>query len=151
LGARFGPDAGWNPIRYQRSGRHRWPMLTQRVNDSAANELLRAADAVEDIDAHSDMLPARLDRLADALRAARRAYEAAASQLVPSAEPFDQSIADRYRRAAEAWPAEPPPHERFAAALRSLHTAADAARLAARRCDEARRAVDRLWDADRRS
>jgi hypothetical protein len=126
-------------------------MLTQRVNDSAANELLRAADAVEDIDAHSDMLPARLDRLADALRAARRAYEAAASQLVPPAEPFDQSIADRYRRAAEAWPAEPPPHERFAAALTSLHAAADAARFAGRRCDEARRAVDRLWDADRRS
>jgi hypothetical protein len=28
-------------------------MLTQRVDDSAANELLRAADAVEDIDSHT--------------------------------------------------------------------------------------------------
>jgi hypothetical protein len=126
-------------------------MLTQRVNDKAANELLGAADAVEDIDARCDMLPARLDRLADALRAVGRAYEEAASQLVPSGDPFGQRITDRYRRAAAAWPAEPPPHERFAAALASLHAAADAARFAGRRCDEARRAVDRLWDADPRS
>jgi hypothetical protein len=47
-------------------------MLTQRVNDKAANELLGAADAVEDIDARCDMLPARLDRLADALPLVRR-------------------------------------------------------------------------------
>jgi hypothetical protein len=126
-------------------------MLPQRVNDRAANELLGAADAVEDIDARSDVLPARLDRLGDALRAASRAQKDAAAQLVPPGDPFGQRITDRYRRAAQAWPAEPPPHERFAAALASLQAAADAARFAGRRCDEARRAVDRLWDADPRS
>ena len=63
----------------------------------------------------------------------------------PAAQPLDRGICSRYQRAAASWPTSPPPsHERFAAALASLHGAADAARLAARRCDRAREAVDVL-------
>jgi hypothetical protein len=117
-------------------------MLTERTND-----LLRAAEAVERSDAGGDLadLPSQLARLGDALRATGGAYETAASHLVPAAQPLDRGVAFRYRRAAAAWPV-PPSHERFAAALASLHAAGDAVQLAGRRCDEARRAVDALWD-----
>ena len=123
-------------------------MLSERLNHRAANELLDAADAVECIDAAGALvdLPRHLDRLGDALRATGRAYEMAASHVVPPGQPHDRTIASRYQRAAASWPGEPPPsHERFAAAMTSLHAAADAARAAGRRCDEARRAVDALW------
>jgi hypothetical protein len=71
---------------------------------------------------------------------------------VPAAQPLDGRTSHRYQRAAAAWPAaSPPSHERFAAALTSLHAAADAARLAGRRGAEARRAVDALWQSGRRS
>jgi hypothetical protein len=114
-------------------------MLTERSNDDAASEL-RVAD-----------LPDLLERLADSLRATGGAYEAAAARLVPAARPRDRGIASRYRRAAATWPAAPPSHEQLAAALASLHAAADAARLAGRRGDQARRAVDALWQRDQRS
>jgi hypothetical protein len=123
-------------------------MLSERLNHEAANTLLDAADAVECIDAAGGIagLPAQLDRLGDALRAAGRAYETAAPHLVPPAQPDDRGIASRYQRAAAAWPgAAPPSHERFAAAMTSLHAAADAARAAGRRSDEARQAIDALW------
>jgi hypothetical protein len=129
-------------------------MLTERTKSHAASDLRVAADAVERIDDGGDIagLPDRLEQLADALRATAGAYEAAASRVVPAAQPLDRGIAFRYRRAAAAWPAAPPPsHERFAAALASLHAAADAARLAGRRCHQARRAVDALWQGDDRS
>ena len=62
--------------------------------------------------------------------------------VVPAAEPLDHGICSRYQRAAARWPTEPPPsYERFASALARLHDAAGAARLAARRCDEAKRTV----------
>jgi hypothetical protein len=124
-------------------------MLTERTK-SDANDLRVAAEAVERIDDGGEIagLSDQLARLGDALRATGGAYEAAASRVVPAAQPLDRGIAFRYRRAAATWPAAPPPsHERFAAALASLHAAADAARLAGRRSDEARRAVDALWQS----
>lgn len=129
-------------------------MLSERTNGAAANDLLVAANAVEHGDHGGDhaALPGELEGLGEALRAADRAYERSASRLVPAAQPLDRGICSRYQRAAASWPASPPPsHERFAAALASLHEAADAARLAARRCDEAREAVDVLLRTSARS
>jgi hypothetical protein len=129
-------------------------MVTEHTIRDAADDLRAAGQAVAHIDEGGDIadLPGQLDRLTAALRATGRAYEAAASRVVPAAEPLDRGIASRYQRAAAAWPtALPPSHERFAAALASLHTAADAARLASRRCDQARRAVDALRPGGHRS
>jgi hypothetical protein len=129
-------------------------MLTEQTNRDAADDLRAAGQALAHIDEGADItgLPDQLERLAATLRATGRAYETAASRVVPAAEPLDRGIASRYQRAAAAWPTAPPPsHERFAAALASLHTAADAARLASRRCDQARRAVDALRPGDHRS
>ena len=124
-------------------------MLTERTELDAANDLRVAAAAVAAInDGDIAGLPDQLARLGGALRAAGAAYETAASCVVPAEQPSDRGISYRYQRAAAAWPASrPPSHERFAAALASLHAAADAARLAARRGDEARRAVDALWQS----
>jgi hypothetical protein len=128
-------------------------MLTERTELDAAKDLRIAAAAV---DAPNDGdiagLPDQLARLGAALQAAGVAYETAASRVVPAAHPLDRGISNRYQRAAEAWPAaSPPSHERFAAALTSLHAAADAARLAGRAGDEARRAIDVLWQSGPRS
>lgn len=128
-------------------------MLTERTELDAANELRIAAAAVDAID-DGDIagLPDQLARLGAALRAAGASYATAASCVVPAAQPLDRGTSYRYQRAAAAWPAaSPPSHERFAAALTSLHAAADAARLAARRGDEARRAVDALWQSGSRT
>ena len=58
----------------------------------------------------------------------------------------------RYQRAAAMWPTDPPPsYERFAAALARLHDAAAATRLAAHRCDEARRTVEALLRTSQRT
>ena len=124
-------------------------MLTERTELDAAKALriaAAAADAIDDGDIAG--LPDQLARLGAALRAAGVAYETAASRVVPAAQPLDRGISYRYQRAAAAWPAaSPPSHERFAAALTSLHAAAAAARLAGRRGDEARRAIDALWQS----
>jgi hypothetical protein len=128
-------------------------MLTERTDLDAADDLRIAAATVDAID-DGDIagLPDQLERLGAALRAAGVAYETAASCVVPAAQPLDRGISCRYQRAAAAWPAaSPPSHERFAAALTSLYAAADAARLAGRRGDEARRAVDALWQSGPRS
>jgi hypothetical protein len=128
-------------------------MLTERTELDAAKDLRIAAAAVDAID-DGDIagLPDQLARLGAALRAAGVAYETAASCVVPAAHPLDRGISYRYQRAAETWPAAwPPSHERFAAALTSLHAAADAARLAGRAGDEARRAIDALWQSAPRS
>jgi hypothetical protein len=122
-------------------------MLSERINGAAANDLLVASNAVEHIEHGGDLaaLTGELECLSEAFRAAGRAYETSASRVVPAAQPLDRGICGRYQRAAANWPASPPPsHERFAAALASLHGAADAARQAARRCDRAREAVDGL-------
>jgi hypothetical protein len=124
-------------------------MLTERTDLDAADDLRIAAATVDAID-DGDIagLPDQLEHLGAASRAAAAAYETAALCVVPAAQPLDGGISYRYRRAAAAWPAgSPPSHERFAAALASLHAAADAARLAGRRGDEARRAVDALWQS----
>jgi hypothetical protein len=124
-------------------------MLTERTELDAANDLRIAAAAVAAID-DGDIagLPDQLARLCAASRAAAAAYETAASCLVPAAQPLDRGVSYRYQRAAAAWRAgSPPSHESFAAALTSLHAAAAAARLAGRRGDEARRAVDALWQS----
>jgi hypothetical protein len=132
---------------------HRGGMLTERTELDAAKDLRIAAAAVDAIDdGEIAGLPDQLARLGAALRTAGAAYETAASCLVPAAQPLDRGISYRYQRAAAAWPAaSPPSYERFAAALASLHAAADAARLASRRGDEARRAVDALWQSGPRS
>jgi hypothetical protein len=122
-------------------------MLSQHTNSAAADELLRDATTLERVDpgAGVEDLPSELEALAEALRAAGRALAMSASRVVPAAEPLDPSVCGRYQRAAARWPtAAPPTHERFAAALARFHDAADATRLAGRRCDEARRTVEAL-------
>ena len=129
-------------------------MLSERTSGAAANDLPSAANAVEATDDGGDLatLPAELEELGKALQAAGRAYERSASRVLPAAQPLDCRICSRYQRAAATWPASPPPsHERIAAALATLHEAAGAVRLAARRGDEARRAVDALLRTSARS
>jgi hypothetical protein len=122
-------------------------MLSERINGGAAHDLLVAAKAVEHTDHAGDVaaLPGELEDLAEALRAAGRVCEKSAFRVVPGAQPLDRGICSRYQRAAASWPASPSPsYERLAAALSSLHEAADATRLAARRCDQARETVEGL-------
>jgi hypothetical protein len=129
-------------------------MLSVRTNGAAEHDLLVAAKALEHADHGSSpaALPGELERLGDALRAAGRAYEKSISRVVPSAQPLDRGICSRYQRAAASWPTSPPPsHERFAAALGTLHEAADAVRLAADRSDQARQAVSLLLRTSPRS
>jgi hypothetical protein len=123
-------------------------MLTERTELDAAKDLRIAAAVAANNDGAIAGLPDQLARLGAASRAAAAAYETAASCLVPAAQPLDRGICSRYQRAAAVWPAgSPPSHESFAAALASLHAAAAAAWLAGRRGDEARRAVDALWQS----
>ena len=122
-------------------------MLSERTNPAAADQLLACATALDGAGHGSgvEALPSELEALAEALRGAGRALATSASRVVPAAERFDHTICGRYQRAAASWPVSPPPsYERFAAATASLHDAAGAARLAARRCDEARRTVEML-------
>ena len=123
-------------------------MLSERTNGAATDELLCAAAAVEQGDHGAGVLalPDELEALAEALRDAGSALADSASRVVPPTMPqHDHSICGRYQRAAASWPTAPPPsHEGFAAALARLHHARDATRLAARRCDEARWAVEAL-------
>jgi hypothetical protein len=129
-------------------------MLSAHANPVAVDALQLAVGAVEQLERGNDVesLPTELEALAEALRAAGRACDSAASRVVPSAQALDRSICSRYQRAAARWPISPPPsYARFAAALASLHEAADAARLAARRCDRARDAVGVLLQPSRRS
>ena len=132
--------------------RHATAMLSQRTNGDAADELLAAATALEAEYGGVEALPSDLEALTEALRAAGRALEKSASRVVPAAEPLDQRICSRYRRATASWPTTPPPsYERFAAALAHFHDAADAARLATRRCDKARRTVEALLRTSQRA
>ena len=129
-------------------------MLSELTSGATANDLLVASNAVEHSEPGDDLavLPGELEDLSEALRAAGHAYATSASRVVPAAQPLDRGICNRYQRAAASWPTSPPPsHERFAAALASLHEAADAARLAARRGDQASQALDLLLRASTRS
>ena len=123
------------------------PCSQNERNGAATDGLLLAATPVGRTDPGGgvETLPGELEGLAEALRAAGRALETSAARVVPAAEPSDRGICSRYQRAAAGWPVSPPPsYERFASTLAGLHDAAGAARLAARRCDEARRTVDVL-------
>lgn len=129
-------------------------MLSERTNGAATDELLATATALERADQGGGVqaLPTDLEALAEAMRDAGRALAASGSRVVPAAEPLDRSVCDRYQRAAASWPTAPSPsHGGFAAALSHLHDAADAARLAARRCDEARRTVEALLRTSERA
>jgi hypothetical protein len=122
-------------------------MLSEQTNGAAAHDLLVAAKVLEQSDHGGDpaALPGELEALGEALRVAGRACQKSAFRVVPGAQPLDRGICSRYQRAAASWPTSPlPSYERLAAALASLHEAADAARQAARRCDRAREAVDGL-------
>lgn len=122
-------------------------MLSERTVRTAAQGLKSAGRTVACTDGGDEApgLPGELEELGQALRLASRACEAATFRVVPGPQPPDRDICSRYQHAAACWPSlPPPPHERFAAALASLHEAADAARLAARRCDQAKQAVDAL-------
>jgi hypothetical protein len=126
-------------------------MLSEQTNGAA--DLLAAAKALEHDDHGGSLaaLPGELEELGVALRVAGRVYEKSASRVVPGAQPLDRGICSRYQRAAARWPASPPSYERFAAVLATLHGAAEAARLAARRSDEAREAVSLLLQTCTRS
>jgi hypothetical protein len=122
-------------------------MLSERTNGAAADGLLLVATPIGRTDPGGAVqaLPGELEGLAEALRAAGRALETSATRVVPAAQPFDRGICSRYQRTAAGWPVSSAPYyERFASTLAGLHDAAGAVRLAARRCDEAKRTVDRL-------
>jgi hypothetical protein len=123
-------------------------MLSERTNGAATDELLHAAAAVQQVDHGAGVLalPSELEALTEALREAGSALATSASRVVlPAKAQQDHSISGRYQRAAASWPTAPPPsHEELAAALARLHDAGDATRLAARRCDQARWAVQAL-------
>jgi len=107
-------------------------MLTERTNATADDVGVEAS-------------PFELEAVAEALRAAGGVLEMSATRVVPAADRGDFSICSRYQRAAASWPTTPPPsHEGFAGAVAQIHAAARATRLAARRCDEARRTVEAL-------
>ena len=122
-------------------------MLSERTNSAAADELLVAATALARVGPQDprESLPGDLAALTEALRAAGSAVAKSGARVVPAAASHNEGVCRRYQRAAALWPTDPPPcHERFAAALTDLHDAAAATRLAARRCDEARRTVEAL-------
>ena len=107
--------------------------------------LSERADGAPADTAGVEALPSELEAVAEALRAAGGVLAMSASRVVPAADRGDSGICSRYQRAAASWPTAPPPsHERFAAAVARIHDAADATRLAARRCDEATRSVEAL-------
>jgi hypothetical protein len=127
-------------------------MLSARPNPALPAELPTASAAIAPPGPAGDVgaLPGELEGVVEALRAAGRALEASCARVVPEPQADDRGVCDRYGRAAASWPDSPPPsHERFAEAATSLHDAAGAARLAARRCDEARRTVVALLRTSR--
>jgi hypothetical protein len=89
-------------------------------------------------------VPATLNAIEDALTTLSRTCFAAANVFVPSGD-SDTGIAERYARAATAWPSPRsgtgPSHEQQARVLSSLHDAGAALRAAAAHCG---RAADNL-------
>jgi hypothetical protein len=128
-------------------------MLTQPTSDRATPAPQRWVETVRDGSRSRDPMtvPGDLEDLARTLRAAGDAQQELARRLVPSAETLDQGVCDRYRRAAAQWPVDPPPtNEQLATAMGRLQEAATAARVAARRSDQALSAVSDLLPAGRR-
>ena len=142
------PEMLRGPIPTPGVQRHAAAMLSGRTNGAAADELLVGVTELER-GGHGggvESLPSDVEALIEALRAAGGALDASGSRVATAPHTLDHSVCRRYQRAAAMWPADPPPsHERFAAALAHLHDAAAATQLAARRCDEARQAVEALF------
>jgi hypothetical protein len=132
---------------------HARTMLLEPAHGAATDGLLAVSQVGRtDSSGGIETMPDELEGLAETLRLVGWALEASATRVVPAAQPFDRGICSRYQRAAAGWPTSPAPsYERFAATLAGLHDAAGAARVAARRCDEARRTVDLLLRATRHS
>jgi hypothetical protein len=86
------------------------------------------------------LVPAALAAIEQALRTLSRTCYAAAQSFVPLGS-HGESIAERYARAAEEWPAardgDGPAHEQQARVLSSLHDAGAALRAAAGHCARA--------------
>jgi hypothetical protein len=121
-------------------------MLLEPAHGAATDGLLAVSQGGRtDSSGGIETMPDELEGLAETLRLVGWALEASATRVVPAAQPFDRGICSRYHRATEDWPASPAPsYERLASTLAALHDAASAARLAARRCDAARRTLDVL-------
>jgi hypothetical protein len=104
----------------------------QRLHDQAADP------------ACAPLVPAALEAIEDALTKLSRTCYTMAHAFVPLGD-SDTSIAERYARAAMAWPSPRggtgPSHEQQARVLSSMQEAAAALRAAAARC---RRAADNL-------
>jgi len=90
--------------------------------------------------AHTASVPVTLAEIEDALTVLSRTAYAAANALVPPGS-SDESIADRFGRAATTWPSPRdgvgPSHEQQARVLASLHDAGAALRAAAAHCGRA--------------
>ncbi len=86
------------------------------------------------------LVPGALTAIEDTLRSLSRTCYAAAGSFVPPGA-HDESIAERYARAAGEWPnargGRGPSHEQQARVLSSLHEAGAALRAAAAHCDRA--------------
>ena len=148
------PKCLTDPMLRPAGPRHATAMLSERPPSATADQLRLAAAALERPaeDAPVESLQGDLEALTEALWTAERALATSGRRVVPAAVRSDTGICRRYQRAAAMWPADPPPsHERFAAALAHLDAAAAATRLAAHRCDEARRTVEALLRTSRRS
>jgi hypothetical protein len=102
--------------------------------------LLRAALRFRDGASLEEMTSSLAD-LEEALREVSSATQDAADSLIPRAR-IDESAAQRYARAAAAWPrlgkGAPPTHERQAELLTAFDDARAALRAAAGRCRRAR-------------
>jgi hypothetical protein len=89
-------------------------------------------------------IPETLAAIEDALTVLSRTAYAAAHALVPAGN-SDDSIADRYERAAAVWPSPRggvgPTHEQQARVLASLHDAGAAVRAAGGHCGRAAKSV----------
>jgi hypothetical protein len=105
-----------------------------------ASRLLEATLRVRD-DASVGALASALGDVEQALRALSSATQEAAHSLIPPAR-IDESVVNRYARAAEVWPrpfgAPPPTHERQAELLTALDDARATVRAAAECCRRAR-------------
>ncbi len=95
-------------------------------------------------DGSLDAITSLLVELEEALRAMSTATQDAAHSLIPPGR-IDESVAERYARAAESWPRRgdgaPPTHERQAELLSAFDDARAALRAASECCRHARQTL----------